>query len=459
MSLQSFEKYMEKVVRKLEEKLKAPESSLLFSRIVDPENPPQDYFCQTIGLSDEEELDYWIGFHKYRPKTSPGSRFLLHAAVTALWSLLSDPKLFRWRSKIQNVPEEHWFYDYTGHRWHRPQTLAQMLYEVICQGVFHPISACLNVNLLTVSAIADMAYEKDASKGRIVFYSGPPGKLTYSVHAHPCGEISFCEENRRFIRKQFAGAGDDGLLFVLEETESGQAYMYHGYLAAAAMKNAFIEARLHGKGIWDLYIGGQPIFRVKSRDLFILDDPLAPVWTELTGEFDPGTADELAPALRALAGQGHGTSIIILDTQDKASKDMLERLEKSGRALPVDDIRIAPLPDTKDEADSLCKLLRSISRVDGALIYDYRKKCICYVNVIVDGLALHMDQTFYAFGARHNALSTAIANLADQDETKEMKAAAVIFSEDGDISCVSASYCRKKLEGSAEAVPCAQPVL
>lgn len=449
MSVQLFEGFMEEVIRNLERKLKAPEYSLLFLRNADPENPPQAYFCREICFDDEEELNYLIGFRKCPPGESAGSRFLLDVAVKELFLLFSDPVRFRQRGKIQNAPADRWFYDHTCHRWHCSHTLAQVVYEAICQDAFQQISACLNVSLLTVSSIANMAYEKDDAKGCIVFYSGPPEKLTYSTHAYPCGKISFCEENRRFIRKQFAGAGDDGLLFISEGTGSDQAYIYHGYLAEASLKNAFIEARLHGKGIWDLYIGGRPLFRVKSRDLFMLDDPLAPVIKDIITEFGFGTAAELTPALRALAEQGHGTSIIILDTQDKASQDMLERLKESGRALRIEDIRIAPFPASKDEADSLCKLLKNISRVDGALICDYREKCIRYVNVIVDGLALLTDQTFYAFGSRHNALFTAIANLVDQDETGKIKAAAVIFSEDGDVSCVSASYCRAILRGSA----------
>ena len=436
--------FMEKVLFYLEKYLKAPEKTFLFTEGDLLSHQQKEYFCRVIYVYDNSPAAYMVGFRNSNQSRYKGRRFLLDVALREICALFNDTTRFRQRIGIQNPEHNQWFYDDTCHKWHDPQSLARAVYEAICQDTIERIYAFTGVNPRDISCVADMAYEKDEAKGCIVFRTTEDGESAPSVHVCADRETAFSEESQRFIRKQLAGAGNGGLLFSSNSTELNRKYFYRGYLQEPAAGDAYIMARLEGRGSWSLHIGGQPLLRVKFHDLFVPDDPLDPVRIDIDREFGPGMADKLGLVLEALREQSRGTSIILLNTEDPASRKMLDRLEGAGRALRVEPIHILDHTADEKQRDSFVNLLRNISRIDGALILDYQKECICYVNVIVDGLALLKNGTFRAFGARHNALSTAITTLVSQVQTGEAKAMAVIFSEDGEISRVCATDCRNE---------------
>lgn len=432
--------FMSTMLQMLEGLLKAPSGSFLFVKY------DQAVECGQLYFFREVELDgtvYRIGVHTDWPSRCTGYLFLLDLAAQEVCDHVSDGEMFR-----PSAAPGKWAYDCSVHDWHTPESLARQVHEVISQAAFSWIRRCLGLDPLVMSRIADMSYETDAARGRFVFQTGQADDICETYQLCPEPDVFFDEESARFIRKQLAGAGDNSVLFVRDNGSHQTKYVYRGYLVcpeldeAHASKKQPVTVLLTRGGGWVLQIDEQPILSIKHRDVCLPSDDLAPVRETIDAEFGAGVAERMSTVLEALREQKHGTSAIFLNLKDPASWEMAERLEKTGRALRVEDLHI-----NKKEGARLARFLKQVSRIDGAQICDLDTMCVRYVNAIVDGFALIPGQR--DCGARHNALMGAIANLC-QNSTDETKAVAVIFSEDGGISAISTSECRqilKKLNG------------
>lgn len=430
MEEQSIAAFMAQVIQNLEKYMNLPKESIVFCHEEDLINGGNIYRCRQV-----RDQPYVIGFRDFAPGEQSENRFLLDTVAEEMWLTFQDSEEYN-----RDGGAGEWFYDYAGHMWHTPKTLAEALHERVSQKVFTWMRGSLGIDPLVVSDLCGMTYEKDRASGCLAFWTGQLDKGIVAFRLYSSEPAEFIKENLGFVRKQLAGAKKGGLLFVRAGADHHEEYVHTGYLAA--VEKAFVTIWLEDRGYWVLRIGGRPIFKVKSRDVFGLSDPLVKVRREIDAELGDGTAKKLAPILKALQAQGHGTSVIFLDMTDPVSSAMFENLEKMGRALKAENIRM----DDIDEAgrEHLIRLLRDISRVDGSLVWDYRTQSLVYANVIVDGRAILPGRR--EFGARRNAVAGGIANLASQDSSGKIKAIAVIFSEDGGISTVSASECRKELK-------------
>lgn len=439
MEESNFAMFMSSVIQKLESLLTAPSGSFIFAKHSQTIKCSHSYFFRELSLYG---TTFRIGFRTDWPTQCGGYRFLLNLAIQEICDLVLDDGMFRSNA---DATSGKWAYDYFAHDWHTSDTLARQVYELVSQQAFSWIHQCLGLDPLVMSHIADMSYETDTARGMFVFQTGKLDSNCETYQLCPKPNVYFTKESERFIRKQLAGAGEDCMLFTRESADCKTGYKYCGYLvlsksgAISSKKKLPISALLMRSGGWVLQINEQPILYIKHRDVYLPSDDLDAVRKTIDAEFGLGTAEKVSVVLEALRTQKHGTSVIFLDLKDQASLKMMTRLEENGRALRIEDAHI-----NKEGAMRLERLLKQVSRVDGAQICDINSMCVCYVNAIVDGIARIPGRR--ECGARHNALESAIANLAAQDSTKKVKAVAVIFSEDGGISSVSASQCRRLLK-------------
>ena len=438
-----FTKFMNTMLQTLEDSLNAPRGSFLFEESNETMKYEQfDLFREV----DVHGAAYCVGFRMDLSAGCGGYRFLLNLAVQEICDLISDGEMFR---RSADVASGKWAFDLSVRNWHNPETLSRQIHENISHQAFSWLRRCLGLDPFIMSGIADMIYESDAARGRFVFWTGKLDDNFETYQLCPEPDVFFTKQNTRFIRKQLAGAGDDYMLFSRDNADFGTEYAYRGYLAlsksgtASKGKKLPVSVLLLRGGGWVLQIDERPILCIKHANVYLPPDELTPVKKAIDHEFGKDTAESVSAVLEALRSQKHGTSIIFLKLTDQASLEMVKRLEENGRALRVEDVHTNK---EGDEADAYWdRFLRQVSRVDGTQIFDLDTKRVCYVNAIVDGLALIPGRR--DCGARHNALEGAIANLVDrEDAAKKVKAVAVIFSEDGGISAVSASRCRELLK-------------
>lgn len=437
-----FTKFMNAMLQTLEDSLNAPRGSFLFVEGNETVKYEQFYLFREV---DVHGATYCVGFHMDLSAGCGGCRFLLNLAVQEVCDLISDGEMFR---RSADAASGKWAFDLSVHNWHNAETLARQIHEGISHQTFSWLRRCLGLDPFIMSGIVDMSYESDAARGRFVFWTGKPDDSFEMYQLCPNPDVFFIEGNARFIRKQLAGAGDDYMLFTRDNADFGTKYVYRGYLTLSEPSNTSdrkklpVSVLLLRGGGWILQIDEQPIFCIKHANVYLPPDDLTPVKETIDCEFGKDTAKSVSTVLEALRSQKHGTSIIFLKLSDQASLDMMKRLEETGRALRVEDVHTNKGDDEANEY--LNRFLRQVSRVDGAQIFDLDAKRVCYVNAIVDGFALVPGKR--DCGARHNALEGAITNLVNQEEpAKKVKAVAVIFSEDGGISAVSASQCRRQL--------------
>lgn len=426
MGESTFLGFMCEFVRKLESNLMAPKESLM---VQECDTLAENYSWRIASACGRP---YALGFRTTWAKGFEGSRFLLELAIREVCMLFDESNFFR------DGGDGHWCFDDYSHDWHTPETLSRVVYERICVRTFRRLHNSFGLDPLSISRVAGMAYESRNTEGEIAFHTGDLPDTWEGIIICPHDSVLFTEEDSRFIRKQFAGVGKNRLLFI--RTGPNKSYAYAGYLDAG--NRTFLSVWLKRDGMWVLSIGDRPVLQVKFRDVFLPVDPIGQAKQCLGKEFGATAAEKLMPVLKTLCGHKHGTSVIFVDEKDEASRGMLNRLEKSGRALRVKEGHsIDKEPERGREI--LNEFLGDISSVDGAFVFDYCTCRLLYVNAIVDGLALLPGRV--ECGARHNALESAITTLVASDLSRQAKAAAVIFSEDGGISTVTAVDCRKKL--------------
>jgi len=333
-----------------------------------------------------------------------------------------------------------WFYNSERSEEYTPKSLAKVISGRLYDSVSIFYTNALGLDFDTLTAVAEMKYEKDAARGRIVLSSccdsgGLSGICTLQRRADNKGaekSIALNEKNARLIRRLFAGAGGGGLLFV--QDQKGQ-YFYHGYVKEKCLNEMFTIVELDGKGGWTLCLAGQKVFTVKGNRVYLPPFPLMVMKKELERVLGLEYVDML-PALRVLSEQKHGTSVVFmnLDTEKSHGAARMDNLVKCGRAFMVEPVDLQRKGQNLDF--DVAELLKSISRIDGAVIVDYPSRSIRYTNAIVDGKAMPGGRP--DAGARHNALYGFIETLKEELKgNPNEKALAFVFSEDGDISSYS----------------------
>lgn len=337
--------------------------------------------------------------------------------------------------------EDAWFYNSERSEQYTPESLAKSISDKLYDSVSILYTNALGLDFNALTSVAEMKYEKDAARGRIVL--GPccdPADLSKICTLQRClkneddweKSITLNVKNARLIRRLFAGSGEGGLLFV--QNQNGE-YSYHGYVKKESLNEMFTIIELDGKGGWTLCLSGQKVFSVKGNRIYWPPFPLAVMKSELERVLGAEYIDMLS-ALSALSEQKHGTSVVFmdLDVEHSCGAARMNNLVECGRAFKIEPINLREKGQERDF--DVVELLKSISRVDGAIIVDYPSRSIRYTNAIVDGKAMPGGRP--DAGARHNALHGFIETLKEElkGNTNE-RALAFVFSEDGDISSYS----------------------
>lgn len=357
--------------------------------------------------------------------------------------------------------EQDWLYNFNAMCYYTPETLALLLRDRICDFVFKQYYIASGIDSSCLTKISETYYESESAKGLISFIYEQPNSSKGSPDSSMkspddskkvelvCGleeknAVEFRTENAKYIRKLLAGAGDNALLFTRFGSPDDGDYRCKGYVNPNyddAQTGFDISATpdytivIERQGTWTFYSGGKKIFRVRSGNILSarneLDDYIAELYDEVGAE--SSDFDKLKKAVRKLSAQSHGTSAVFLDLSEGIiSKRKMKRLAKNGRAVRVSG-------DQSTIANSLC----SLSRMDGALVFNYKTGDLEYINVILDGISKTAGDR--SSGARHNAVSCFIDNLAVHED---VTAAAIVFSESGDCSVLTTSKAKKRLPSS-----------
>ena len=179
---------------------------------------------------------------------------------------------------------------------------------------------------------------------------------------------------------------------------------------------------------------------MRAGQLLCTQDKLDGCIESLKDELGSKYIVPLDPAIRAIAQQHHGTSVIFLDlTNSDFSKTKMKTLEISGRARLIKKMRIIPRDGNAD--DTTLKAIKDVARIDGALVVDFITGELVYINVIVDGKAICKGDP--ASGARRNAVGCFIDNLVK--ENADVKIAALIVSESRGYTVIKGSDSLKKM--------------
>lgn len=334
-----------------------------------------------------------------------------------------------------------WFFNVDGGVFHTPATLAEEIYRIVCAELIDRYSLVSGVNISLLSAIIMESYETTKASGTFAFVegnwrSGKTGKLL-RTKLKPKKPIEFEPKQKRHIRKLLQGAGGDILL--LSRENRSEPYCCVGYVASDADKHFPLTAHILRRDTWSFRYAKQDVFRVRMGDVLCLQDPVKLCLSRLEEELGAESIRPMQDAINAVSNQMHGTSMVFLDLDDIVSKERIERLQDKGRALKIERLPIAREKCTRlrflQKIENDLSALTKLAGVDGALIVDYPKGEIAYINAILDGDAIVPGDP--ASGARWNVISCFIANLVQVEP--DVKAAALIFSEDGGCRLVKAS--------------------
>ena len=344
-----------------------------------------------------------------------------------------------------------WFFNTDGGVFHTPITLAEELYRTVSAELADRYSLVTGVNISLLSSIIQESYETSRASGTFAFVDTSLGgnqlEKLMRTQLRPVKPVMFEPGQKRYIRKLLQGAGGDILL--LTRAGAGEPYRCAGYVGREANERFHLTANILRRDTWSFRFAKQDVFKVRMGDILCLQDPLEMCLPELAYELDKQYVEPMHEAVKAVSEQMHGTSMIFLDLDDPAASGRIERLKAQGRALEIKRIPItrsgflSAAGGTKgDGFSSLTKL----AGVDGALVVDYPRGELAYINAILDGEAIVPGEP--ASGARRNVVSCFIANLVR--EAPKVKAAALIFSEDGGCRLVTASELRAELASAGQ---------
>lgn len=435
MDIKTHIMFIQKTLRALEKNLRAPEKCLLFLSAEDLRVLQKGllYFRPAFGLEYEQGSGegslYHFALCSRTGKTE--SNLLLCRTVDSLTEVFTKSVRIQ-GDKVSFFSPRH-FVDEDSEVAALVSEILSWLYKSL--EIFY--EQALGFRFAAITAVAERAYEKDAALGKIILYSGPDDFGNICCPQMQDGPTATLRvENARLIRRLLAGAGQSSLLFI--RTDSGlDEYCFKGYLKADALSDVSIavtEIEIDGKGAWTFSLANRKVFSVKGNRAYMPPRPLETMNQVVTATLGPGF-DNLLPSLDALSQQRHGTSVVLLNLDVAYIKNWMQNLVQCGRAFCIKPISLNV--EEGQTAAELEGLLKSISRIDGAIIVDYPTMEIRYISVIVDGKAVPGGMP--DAGARHNALYGFIQNLkeAAKDEPDAPPALAFIFSEDGELSYTS----------------------
>ena len=343
-----------------------------------------------------------------------------------------------------------WFFNIDGGVFHTPVTLAEEIYRIVSAELIDRYSLVSGVNISLLSAIIMESYETTKASGMFAFVdgnwrNGKAGKLL-RTELKPKRPIRLEPEQKRHIRKLLQGAGGDILL--LSRENRSKPYCCAGYVGADADKHFPLAARILRRDTWSFRYAKQDVFKVRMGDVLCLQDPVKLCLSGLEKELGAEFIRPMQGAINAVSNQMHGTSMVFLDLKDAVSRERIKRLKKQGRALEIERLSIVRKECTLlrllQRIENDLSALTKLAGVDGALIVDYPKGEIAYINAILDGDAVFPGDP--ASGARGNVVSCFIANLVQEEP--DVKAAALIFSEDGGCRLMKASTVRERLDAA-----------
>lgn len=342
---------------------------------------------------------------------------------------------------------DHYFYDEVEGKWHTQETLAKQLYAVMCHQLLAKYSYCTGIDFSYIAQLAEMKYETDESLGLLVFYTGDKSpECTASFSAGQKVEDLYPFNNDvKLVRKLLAGSRfspdssdeekkyQSGLIIYRVARE--KPYYCFGYVNGTSIDHFPISVIFHGEGRWSLRFGETTVFKARAERIYCAIDSLEWSITELVKEL--GMENErFRPAIREIAKQKHGTSILFLDLKQEVSERRISNLAQCKRAFPLNHLNIL--------SEEVLRLLPNLARVDGALVVDYPKGELSYMGAILDGKA---TPGILSSGAKGNALKCAIANLVmDNASGESVVAAALVFSESGSHQLLRASEIRDELK-------------
>lgn len=426
MDLQEKITFIHKTLEALEAYLLAPAGCLLVlsEKELNAKMTSLLYFRQGFWLKEERssEKPCLYYFALYRGKlfqsTETRSGLLLCKAVDELaetfvrYVRIQDNKISYFCSR-EDVNDD-------------PKILAEYIFTRLYESLDTFYGQALGFRFATFTAIAERAYEKDAAQGKIILCAKDTDLSEACCLQVKKPTVVLESDNVRLVRRLLAGAGQNGLLF----TQDDGMYQFSGYLKADAMSNIPTMIELDGKGGWTLLLSNQKVFKVKGNRVYMPPYPQETMRIFLADTLG-GEFCDLIPALGALSRQEHGTSVVLLNLDESYIRQWMDNLVLCGRAFQINPISLQIQDGRHDE---MTELLKSISRIDGAIIVHYPTREIQYVSAIVDGQAV--SGGMLDAGARHNALYAFVQNIKRiaSNQPQSSPILAFVFSEDGDIT-------------------------
>lgn len=427
MSVSYFKEYMQEVTQKLCTYIGVRKDTIALQI----DTPPRSgvYYTATLTRTSRKN-DTFPVFISSQSTSDPVVNAIMKNLAASLWL-------------IKDLPLEStdvFFTDDTGLILHSPTAFSRHVYRGTLNKLFDDYGNLLNVDFALVSDIMSSPYESKQPKGSIAF-------TKHSATSDFCKRVlrvTFLPEDfdvlnlegKKYIRKMLEGAGDDILVLSYDPSCEGGTYRCIGYADKKYLKFFPSYFSALGRDSWSFNYAGEVVFKVHLGNVVAVEDELQICLKLLATEIGEPNVIKTQTAIKKIAEQKHGTSIVFIDSSQGPVYRHILRLSKERRLLPIESIKLNASDDKEEpKYDGLTK----IAAMDGAIIIDYYKGEIKYINAIVDGLAIVQGDP--SGGARRNGLTCFIANLVS--EYRSAKVAALIFSEDGGCKIVRGSDFRK----------------
>lgn len=436
MEKTAFAAFMKNTLSSLAELFKAPQGTFLFSKtdqqiIEQPsaggKNLPEDRCQRIVTLRGSP-----VSVSLREPEDSRD--LVLRQGLEEVGQILEEASGY-----LDPDQKENKFFLTDMATWCTEDVLAERIASRTSKRIFEWGERVSSVHLPYISLLAEMFYESDKPAGTIAFLKSPVQPDTLQRIVRPILEtkepIRFERRQLSSIRKRFAGVGEGGLLFVWENN----SYVLRGYIHKKYLSRIPVSVEIKPRGNWFFRIKGREIFGAKGEHVYCTKDLLDSQIKLLAEELGVTEISALEPAIRAISEQKHGTSVVFLNLEQRAAKEKMEILASHGRAVRIKGLQVTNLIK-EDERKEVLSLLRSLTRVDGSLVIDYPKGVVAYGEAILDGDADHVMGDGAA-GARRNVVSCFVANMAHRDA--DLKAAALMFSENGEIRLARTSDYRQ----------------
>lgn len=307
-----------------------------------------------------------------------------------------------------------------------PAKKAEAVYEGICREIRREVRQYYGVDLSGLAELCGMTYEREEAKASLAFYPGennPPGAPA-GIVLDKDSRIPFERARLREIRKFLAGAAaGESLVF----TEEDGRYVCRGYASLASPPPLSVTLEGRRGGLFSA--GGAPWFRLAGERILVPGEPYRPVWRKLCRELNLPEAD-YEGLFRALSRQSKGAGVVLADLSEPVTARWYACLAECGRAWKVEDVSVKNLDGAGEER------IRSLSRIDGALVVDTSTGRLAYTGAVLDALAI--TDGVRDRGARMNGILSHVANLAILGGVSHPIGAAV-YSEDGMVTPVLGS--------------------